>query len=119
MKELCIGRKLSTLADWIDLRFPNDRDPEVQADLRRWGNQLFGITDEKLTEILNAPAETGWPRCKHGDPLDLMSRSNGTHYLCGTGYCCDYIGGDTPDAALLAFRSANADTKGASHADKE
>jgi len=28
--------KLDLLADWIDLNFPDDENPEVQADLRRW-----------------------------------------------------------------------------------
>lgn len=32
--------KLDLLADWVDLRYPNDPDPQVQADLRRWARNI-------------------------------------------------------------------------------
>ena len=28
--------KLEGLADWIDVKYPNDPHPEVQRDLRKW-----------------------------------------------------------------------------------
>lgn len=39
--------KLRRLADWIDIRFPNDTNPEVQQDLRRWADLA-----EEILEIL-------------------------------------------------------------------
>ena len=32
--------KLDLLADWIDLKYPNDSDPEVQNDLRAWARNI-------------------------------------------------------------------------------
>ena len=32
--------KLSFLADWIDAKYPNDSNPEVQEDLRAWARAL-------------------------------------------------------------------------------
>ena len=31
---------LYALAEWIDLKYPNDSDPEVQTDLRRLADAL-------------------------------------------------------------------------------
>ena len=40
--------KLRMLAGWIDLKYPNDSDPEVQQDLRRWADSID--TARALTE---------------------------------------------------------------------
>jgi len=34
------SEKLRKLADWIDLKYPNDAAPEVQNDLRRIADNL-------------------------------------------------------------------------------
>ncbi len=34
--------KLELLADWIDSKYPDDPNPDVQADLRRWAQSLRG-----------------------------------------------------------------------------
>ena len=36
---------LYALAEWIDLKYPNDSDPEVQTDLRRLADALAGKED--------------------------------------------------------------------------
>lgn len=35
--------KLWTLADWIDTKYPNDANPEVQTDLRLWARSIFAL----------------------------------------------------------------------------
>ena len=35
--------KLNLLANWIDRKYPNDSDPEVQTDLRRWAEQTRAV----------------------------------------------------------------------------
>jgi hypothetical protein len=39
--------KLRVLAAWLDLKYPNDLNPEVQADLRRWAAVQSGPTSEE------------------------------------------------------------------------
>ncbi len=39
--------KLRLLATWIDLKFPNDADPEIQRDLRTWADNI----EAKLTRL--------------------------------------------------------------------
>ena len=34
------GDKLRLLAEWFDLKYPNDKNPEVQKDLRRIADNL-------------------------------------------------------------------------------
>lgn len=34
------SEKLELLANWIDSMYPNDKDPEVQTDLRIWTNNI-------------------------------------------------------------------------------
>ena len=36
-------RKLRSLASYFDLYFPNDPNPEIQNDLRRWADNLDSI----------------------------------------------------------------------------
>ena len=43
------GEKLRILAIWIDSKFPNDLDPEVQNDLRRIADKLDIIDAEGTT----------------------------------------------------------------------
>ena len=43
------SEKLDALADWLDVKFPDDPDPEVQIDLRRIASKL-----NKLENILHA-----------------------------------------------------------------
>ena len=38
--------KLETLADWIDVKYPNDSNPEVQSDLRRWAAAIRSAVGE-------------------------------------------------------------------------
>lgn len=35
--------KLWALADWIDSKYPNDSDPEVQNDLRAWARGIMAL----------------------------------------------------------------------------
>lgn len=35
--------KLWALADWIDLKYPNDSNPEVQRDLRAWARGIMAL----------------------------------------------------------------------------
>jgi hypothetical protein len=55
--------KLWALAEWIDVKYPNDDNPEVQDDLRRWTREIMalglhgGITAKDVLEgTLTAPA---------------------------------------------------------------
>ena len=34
------SEKLRLLADWFDMKYPNDKNPEVQNDLRRIADKL-------------------------------------------------------------------------------
>ena len=34
------SEKLRLLADWFDMKYPNDKNPEVQNDLRRIADNL-------------------------------------------------------------------------------
>ena len=34
------AEKLRLLADWFDMKYPHDTNPEVQQDLRRIANKL-------------------------------------------------------------------------------
>ena len=34
------AEKLDLLAEWIDLKYPDDARPEVQNDLRSWANRI-------------------------------------------------------------------------------
>ena len=34
------SEKLRLLADWFDMKYPNDKNPEVQDDLRRIADNL-------------------------------------------------------------------------------
>lgn len=35
--------KLWALADWIDAKYPDDSNPEVQRDLRSWARSIFAL----------------------------------------------------------------------------
>lgn len=37
------SKKLLLLADWIDLKYPSDNNPEVQNDLRAWATMIQEI----------------------------------------------------------------------------
>lgn len=39
--------KLEMLADWIDVKYPDDDDPEVQLDLRRWARDIRAFLASK------------------------------------------------------------------------
>lgn len=43
--ELPDPNKLETLADWLDLQYPNDKNTEVQCDLRLWASSLRKINE--------------------------------------------------------------------------
>jgi len=49
--------KLRALADWIDLKFPNDSNPEVQRDLRSWADAISRLVAPSLG---NAPGVFRW-----------------------------------------------------------
>jgi len=51
MSEKTDSEKLLTLADWIDLKYPNDKNPEVQIDLRKIATHL-SKRDELITEMI-------------------------------------------------------------------
>lgn len=42
-----IVTKLRTLADWFDMKFPDDKDPEVQNDLRALANNIEKALEEE------------------------------------------------------------------------
>jgi len=42
VKEAIDPSKLRTLAAWIDIKYPNDQNPQVQNDLRKWADALEG-----------------------------------------------------------------------------
>jgi hypothetical protein len=44
--EMSDSDKLRLLADWLDLKFPNDSDPQVQIDLRRIASELNQLKNE-------------------------------------------------------------------------
>jgi len=39
---------LYALAEWIDLKYPNDSDPEVQTELRKMGDIMAGNVVDAL-----------------------------------------------------------------------
>lgn len=41
------AEKLRCVADWIDKKYPNDLNPEVQMDLRRIANYIEEMRDEE------------------------------------------------------------------------
>lgn len=47
IKAIIDPRLLRTLANWIDLKYPNDIEPEVQEDLRAWADALEGEKEEQ------------------------------------------------------------------------
>lgn len=46
--ELPDPNALEILADWLDLQYPNDRNPEIQCDLRLWASNLRKINAKIL-----------------------------------------------------------------------
>ena len=42
-----LARRLATLADWVDVRFPDDAEPEMQNDLREWARRLRALLPEE------------------------------------------------------------------------
>jgi hypothetical protein len=42
VKETIDPSKLRTLAAWIDIKYLNDPNPQVQNDLRKWADVLEG-----------------------------------------------------------------------------
>jgi len=40
------ANRLETLADWFDLKYPKDKNPEVQTDLRGWASSIRTILEE-------------------------------------------------------------------------
>lgn len=42
VKEIIDPSQLRALAAWIDIKYPNDPNPQVQNDLRKWANALEG-----------------------------------------------------------------------------
>ncbi len=42
VKEIIDPSQLRTLAAWIDIKYPNDPNPQVQNDLRKWAEALEG-----------------------------------------------------------------------------
>ena len=42
VKEIIDPSQLRALAAWIDIKYPNDPNPHVQNDLRKWANALEG-----------------------------------------------------------------------------
>ena len=51
------GEKLDLLADWIDTKFPNDPDPEVQEDLRRIATRLHKLDLKKKPKTKSCSCE--------------------------------------------------------------
>ncbi len=49
------SEKLRMLADWIDVKYPDDADPEVQKDLRRIASRITDL----LAEVVRLRAENG------------------------------------------------------------
>jgi archaellum component FlaC len=45
MGEIKIEEGLRILADWFDVKYPNDTMPEVQKDLRRWAAEIERLRD--------------------------------------------------------------------------
>jgi chromosome segregation ATPase len=45
-KPMTDEQKLLVLADWIDAKYPNDPNPEVQADLRQIAKEIRRLREE-------------------------------------------------------------------------
>ncbi len=55
-----IAERLRTLADWLDHEFKNDKNPEVQRDLREWAS-LFEEATSLLTNLADYLSTTPTP----------------------------------------------------------
>lgn len=50
--------KLELLADWLDVKYPDDNDSQVQLDLRRWARGIRDVLQAAAADLL-------WERDEH------------------------------------------------------
>ncbi len=75
--------KLRYLAKWIDVKYPNDLDPEVQRDLRRIANKLASLEDA-IKKIIPEIEGITYTMGAHEVPDELNADSiNKLKKLCG------------------------------------
>lgn len=64
MKFAISPEKLRKLADWFDVKYPDDPNPEVQNDLRKLADQLDKMYDLRLNYVLDE--DDYWSSFDHG-----------------------------------------------------